>query len=877
MSAAMRASAVVGFSVAGLASGVCPAGLPPYAAEPSPFGWPMTPSEWEFAHPECWAEKYPACGGHQQSPMDLSFGQECNASMSFGESLAGRVHHKVLPGRPSVYLSKYMRAASVRGDLGFLVLRDALGADVELEAVQAYLTAGSLHSVQGQHAAAELLVVHKPKGAPDGLSGAVVLSVLFHASPTARSRLFEQMGIRPGAADEGPAWQAPESVDIASVIETAATGSFYGYDGSVPVPPCSESVRYIVLAAQQEVGESQVAALRDLLKDHTGHSLKRPPVQRAAHGECRSIDIDSLAFRPHMAVKGFAPQCSMSPVDASEATANRKLPKQNASEVIAFKPTDHVTVSRSEYAVEIGGDFGGLIVNGRLFEARKIVIKPVAMHTFGGKRYAAELIVKSALFGEGFGQPAHRRLEEETHGDGHSEVGHGEHEGEDAGMQHGPHQVMLSVPLTIGRQSPLFLAMGFGNKEHANAIRSGNSYSMHSTIDLAKQLKPSLSKAWYWYSGGPIAPGKCPPWGVKWMLFEEPLEISLEQLNSLAVPLSGMDSTTLPSRPAATEVFAGALPQEAVEEEGWSGEAPVCSSGQRQSPINIPTPSVGEAGGDSFLAKASWKPVRGLRLVNEGDHLSMSSNQFGYLTIAAGPNGYPKYYQVTEIKLRMPSEHMIDGRQYAAELQVIHKNQKSVLEFEDDDVITASFLFNMGEESKLLKQMLPSDLPMESGDYTTLAQPIDLMWALGPSMDGPFVRYEGSHTTPGCEEVVQWAVFEKPLTLSMAQWQNFKAVFATAKGNRPLQPLNGRLLSKNTIEDYEAVDKRFFLNRQFGRDKDATPIGYIVFPILGTVSLCLVMMTAIFQREDPSRKETSAGGVDGGVKATTVGKGYRRI
>lgn len=65
----------------------------------------------------------------------------------------------------------------------------------------------------------------------------------------------------------------------------------------------------------------------------------------------------------------FAPQCTSSPIDASAGAANKMLPKQNAADIMVYKPTDHVTVSRSDYAVEVAGHFGGLMLNGRLFEA----------------------------------------------------------------------------------------------------------------------------------------------------------------------------------------------------------------------------------------------------------------------------------------------------------------------------------------------------------------------------------------------------------------------------------------------------------------------------------------------------------------------------
>jgi len=77
------------------------------------------------------------------------------------------------------------------------------------------------------------------------------------------------------------------------------------------------------------------------------------------------------------------------------------------------------------------------------------------------------------------------------------------------------------------------------------------------------------------------------------------------------------------------------------------------------------------------------------------------------------------------------------------------------------------------------------------------------------------------------------------------------------------------------MEEAIQIDHRFFLNREMGRDKKETNPALILFPIIGTVLLCSVVMTFTFQREDPSRKRESAGGLD--AKATTIGKGYGQL
>lgn len=81
---------------------------------------------------------------------------------------------------------------------------------------------------------------------------------------------------------------------------------------------------------------------------------------------------------------------------------------------------------------------------------------------------------------------------------------------------------------------------------------------------MSEAARPPLSKdktkGWFWYSGGPTTPGSCPAWGVKWIVMREPLEASLEQLNSLLLKVSGMDSTMMPQRRVGAAVVMFAAP-----------------------------------------------------------------------------------------------------------------------------------------------------------------------------------------------------------------------------------------------------------------------------------------------------------------------------
>jgi len=891
-----RLTVAIGASVAYVARGTCPTGLELYSDEASPFGWPVTPSEWTYARPECWAEKYARCGGLHQSPMDLDFTRttaDCTPKAGGTEGdLAKAAAYAVHGEAPLVVsMSKYMRAASVSGSFGTLRLKNSDGHDVEYEATSMHLSADSFHSFSGAHADAELLIVHKPVDQKDAMAQAVIVSVLFQQSADApESPLFSHLGFKQGAmVNEMQAWEVSSHMDLGAMLAAPLAGPTYAYLGSEPAPPCSQSVHYIVAESRLPVQAAQVALLKDGLVRFVGGYHKRPPAPRvipSSTGDvCREVVKDSLTV---FAVGSQCDtptdrnaacwECKMSPValgdqrrlsEADHASSHADHASAHADHSVPefkYEVAKSVVVNTSMYTVDVVGDFGAALINGRQFVARKVMIKAMSSHTINGHRYAGELVVEHSYASDAFG----------AHDDN-------------------AHVVQLIVPLKLGRQeNPLITSLGLGETAHQNALVHGNGYPLQDAgIDLGRLLAPSLDKPFYWYSGGPMGPGTCPAWGVKKIVYKEPLPVNVGQLSFLRVPVSGFDSTPplQPLWPPAV-VHEGGIPAGGLSTAGcegheedhatpfcWSDKFAICAAGKAQSPIDIRTEFAAKLDGskEGLLAKTSWKPVSKLHLQNTGKSIGFDTEQLGYITLN-GKTGYPQFYQVTNVALRMPSEHFLNGKQFPAELQVVHKAQESVLELDDKDMLITSFFFDFGkpgEESKLLKQLLPAKLP-QKGESTIITQPVDLMWGLGPALDGPYFAYNGSLTEPGCAEVVRWALFETPLKMSRDQWKAFSAAFPHGN-NRPLQSTEGRPVWFNRIEgNLDEVDKEFFLSRQFGADRATTDPRLILAPIAGTLSLCLIMMCAIFQREDSHRKKLNAGGLEG-VEPATYGKGYGRL
>ena len=87
---------------------------------------------------------------------------------------------------------------------------------------------------------------------------------------------------------------------------------------------------------------------------------------------------------------------------------------------------------------------------------------------------------------------------------------------------------------------------------------------------------------------------------------------------------------------------------------------------------------------------------------------------------------------------------------------------------------------------------LPLTADRQLVDLLKPVAPID-----GATRSSRYSTYEGSLTTPGCNEVVEWINFLTPLKISRAQLQQFRMLDDDKMKDivdnfRPPQPLNGR-------------------------------------------------------------------------------------
>jgi carbonic anhydrase len=133
-------------------------------------------------------------------------------------------------------------------------------------------------------------------------------------------------------------------------------------------------------------------------------------------------------------------------------------------------------------------------------------------------------------------------------------------------------------------------------------------------------------------------------------------------------------------------------------------------------------------------------------------------------------------YNAIEIQLHTPSEHKLNNKQFDLEVQVIYEAIAG--DFKRKAVVAFMFLKKAGVANGFWDTIDVMDLP--TGDHpipspSLLKQDFHLYQMLFETLDKaeehkhlPFdyFQYEGSLTTPGCEEDTTWYIVDTPFYLN---------------------------------------------------------------------------------------------------------------
>lgn len=202
-------------------------------------------------------------------------------------------------------------------------------------------------------------------------------------------------------------------------------------------------------------------------------------------------------------------------------------------------------------------------------------------------------------------------------------------------------------------------------------------------------------------------------------------------------------------------------------------EYTTCDTGAAQSPIDVP--------GDPVL---SSEPI-------ELDYTAadFQARDTGHTVELHSPSPQSimadgTEYTFMQMHYHAPSEHTLDGANYAAEFHFVHQSGNG-------DLAVVGVLAAEGDNNLAWSPVMEAIPAPQDGDAAEVTG-LTLSSLLPESLD--HYVYEGSLTTPPCSENVRWLLLQNPIELGPAQISELRS--AHSDNNRPTQPLNDREVTR---------------------------------------------------------------------------------
>lgn len=206
----------------------------------------------------------------------------------------------------------------------------------------------------------------------------------------------------------------------------------------------------------------------------------------------------------------------------------------------------------------------------------------------------------------------------------------------------------------------------------------------------------------------------------------------------------------------------------------------LCGEGQQQSPIDITNPissSENKLQFDyqlaNFFEQEDHQMIR-LDPIQKGKKESVIFNG--------------ESYQLVEQHFHKPSEHLINGQRFPMELHLVHKNAAGhVLAIgvfiKSGNVVHAGF-------ETILKQLVARQENDELSSSELEINPMDFI-----PKNLSYYQYQGSLTTPPCQEKLEWIVMTTPLEVSAQQLKEYDEI-VPGMNARPVQKINQRIIKE---------------------------------------------------------------------------------
>lgn len=195
-------------------------------------------------------------------------------------------------------------------------------------------------------------------------------------------------------------------------------------------------------------------------------------------------------------------------------------------------------------------------------------------------------------------------------------------------------------------------------------------------------------------------------------------------------------------------------------------------AGAEQSPIDLNGYAINAAINPPAIY---WRNARVTDAQNNGHTFQVNLDNAGKIVV----DGVD--YNFLQFHFHSGSEHTLDGRRYPLEVHLVHAS-------DDGRLAVIGIMFARGEQNPLLDDLI-NVIPGSVG-HSQPVMSVNLNDFLPD--DWHSYRYQGSLTTPPCSEIVDWTVFETPITASADQLAVFETIFPHSY--RPVQERGRRFV-----------------------------------------------------------------------------------
>lgn len=245
----------------------------------------------------------------------------------------------------------------------------------------------------------------------------------------------------------------------------------------------------------------------------------------------------------------------------------------------------------------------------------------------------------------------------------------------------------------------------------------------------------------------------------------------------------------------------------------WSAKYPL-ADGKHQSPIDIITENVGlkpELLENPLTFTYDHECFR--NIVNTGSSFKVSGTSLAQSNVAGGPlsenHNFLQFHAHWGVNETVGSEHLVDGKSYAAEIHFVNWNSTRYQEANQaagsnnhDGLAVLGVFVEVGQHNEEFDKIIKALASIPAKGAETTLEDFDYHKLFPTNLS--YWTYQGSLTTPPCTESVQWIVFKEPIQISLEQLNACRNIYVCSDSHdccdqyrisqnfRPVCALNNR-------------------------------------------------------------------------------------